>query len=315
MEEILQEGRFAGLIMHPSSLPNKRGFAGDFGKGAYDFVDYLVKARLNYWQVLPLGPCRYVWEQPGCPYLATSTFAMNPLFVSVEALVDEGLISNEEVERIFAKYDKVEAQTVEQPAGGATKGCAHVDFVRAMKFKDEVLSVCYQRFNLRDNNDYKDFCAKNHFWLQGFACFEALQARFPDATTWLEWPQEFRNYRTMRKNLALVEGLSTPSVVDGQELPQSTPEFHKFVQYEVCNHWRDLRAYANERDIKIFGDVAFYVNLHSSDVWSYPEMFQMDPNTSEPLYVSGESLHRISKEEGLLQSALKIRPASRICCR
>ncbi|PFH37284.1 4-alpha-glucanotransferase [Besnoitia besnoiti] len=288
MEEILQEGRFAGLIMHPSSLPNKRGLSGDFGKGAYEFVDYLVAARLNYWQVLPLGPCRYLGEQPGCPYLATSTFAMNPLFVSVEALVDDGLISDEEVTKLLKKYKSEEKRPSSETHTETSKGSCHVDFARAMEFKNDVLAVCYERFReAKDNERYKDFCAKNHFWLQGYACFEALQARFPDAATWLEWPSEYRNYRLLRKDSALLEELATPAEVDGKTIPQTTPAFHKFVQYKVCTHWKDLRQYANDREIKIFGDVAFYVNLHSSDVWSYPEMFQMDPDTSEPLYVSG----------------------------
>ncbi|KFG61699.1 4-alpha-glucanotransferase [Toxoplasma gondii RUB] len=288
MEEILHEGRFAGLIMHPSSLPNRNGLSGDFGKGAYEFVDYLVAARLNYWQVLPLGPCRYVGEQPGCPYLATSTFAMNPLFVSVEALVEDGLISEEEVAGLLKDSSSDGQGGSSQAQTAELKGSRHVDYVRSMKFKEDVLALSYERFrNKNECDEYNDFCAKNYFWLQGYACFEALQARFPDATTWLDWPQEYKNYRHLRKDAALMESLNTAAIVNDKAVPQTTPEFHKFVQYKVCRHWRDLRQYANEREIKIFGDVAFYVNLHSSDVWSYPEMFQMNPETSEPLYVSG----------------------------
>jgi len=83
--------RASGILLHPTSLPS-RGGIGDFGPSAYAFADFLASARQGLWQVLPLGPLGY----GASPYSSTSAFAGNPLLISPDLLVADGLLTPEE---------------------------------------------------------------------------------------------------------------------------------------------------------------------------------------------------------------------------
>ena len=87
--------RAAGILMPISSLPSEYGI-GCFSKSAYEFVDWLKKAGQSYWQILPLGPTSY----GDSPYQSFSTFAGNPYFISLEALVEEGVLTKAECEAV-----------------------------------------------------------------------------------------------------------------------------------------------------------------------------------------------------------------------
>ena len=84
--------RYAGVLLHPSSLPSKYGI-GDFGKGAYLFVDFLEKAGQTIWQVLPFSPTGF----GDSPYQSFSAFAGQPLFISLDELVVDGLLTQEDL--------------------------------------------------------------------------------------------------------------------------------------------------------------------------------------------------------------------------
>ena len=83
--------RASGILLPVSSLPGKYGI-GCFSKEAYDFVDVLEKANQKYWQILPIGPTSY----GDSPYQSFSTFAGNPYFISLEKLIEEELLTEEE---------------------------------------------------------------------------------------------------------------------------------------------------------------------------------------------------------------------------
>ena len=87
--------RSSGILMPMSSLPSNYGI-GTMGKSAYKFIDFLSEAGQKYWQLLPLGPTSY----GDSPYQSFSTFAGNPYFISLETLVEEGLLTTEECEAV-----------------------------------------------------------------------------------------------------------------------------------------------------------------------------------------------------------------------
>src|SRR5512140_2444553 len=79
--------RSSGILLHPTSLPS-RGWIGDLGPAAYEFMDWLAAGKQTLWQILPLQPV-------GCgnsPYSCTSAFAGNVLLISLERLADRGLL-------------------------------------------------------------------------------------------------------------------------------------------------------------------------------------------------------------------------------
>ena len=83
--------RKCGVLLPVSSLPSKYGI-GCFSKSAYEFVDALKEAGQSYWQILPLGPTSY----GDSPYQSFSTFAGNPYFISLEELLEEGVLTKKE---------------------------------------------------------------------------------------------------------------------------------------------------------------------------------------------------------------------------
>ncbi|CDJ33781.1 4-alpha-glucanotransferase, putative [Eimeria mitis] len=297
--DFMYEGRNAGVLLHLTSLPSKCGIVGDFGESAEPFLEYLKEAGFSYWQVLPVGPCTYSESQPGCPYLSTSSFALNPLLVCPVGLISLGLVTEEEVSQLVAKW-----QAKQQERRALNRECSShdtveygdfVDYHAAKGYKDELLAAAYNAFIKKaPTEEYDEFCKANKFWLDGYVLFEAIQARHPDAASWLEWPEEYRSYRNLVKNESLLQGLEmlkeeqniTDKNITGP-VEQLLPQFHRFVQFILSQQWSQLRRQANTKGIKILGDIAFYVNMHSSDAWSNSEMFQMDTATNKPLYVSG----------------------------
>ncbi|XP_026193382.1 uncharacterized protein LOC34618623 [Cyclospora cayetanensis] len=297
--DFMYEGRYAGVLLHPTSLPSKCGIVGDLGASALPFLAYLKEAGFSYWQVLPVGPCTYSESQPGCPYLSSSSFALNPLLVCPVGLISLGLVTEQQVEELVEKW-RVEQQqrrqkNIELNSDSESDFTSFVDFHVAKGYKDELLALAFETFNkMTPSAEYEEFLKSNKFWLDGYVIFEAIQARHPQASSWLEWPEEYRSYRSLLKNKPLLQNLETieerqtPDICENAcPIVQLLPKFHCFVQFVLAQQWSQLRQHANKNGIKIVGDIAFYVNMHSSDAWSNSEMFEIDSASNTPLYVSG----------------------------
>ena len=87
--------RKCGVLLPVSSLPSRYGI-GCFSKSAYEFVDQLKEAGQSYWQILPLGPTSY----GDSPYQSFSTFAGNPYFISLDDLIEEGVLTRRECNKV-----------------------------------------------------------------------------------------------------------------------------------------------------------------------------------------------------------------------
>ena len=244
--------RAAGILLHPTSLPS-RGGVGDFGPEAYRFVDFLASARQGIWQVLPLGPLGY----GNSPYSSTSAFAGNPLLISLERLADHGWIDRAELEPLVppavrVEYDRVFAQKLP------------LLFEAAHRFLRSASSEARGRLAA--------FQAENAWWLEDFALFDALRARYK-LEPWNRWPREL----TSRQPAAL-EKARTELADD--ILVRSA------LQFALYEQWRALCRYCADRAIRVVGDVAIFVNYDSADVWTHPELFRLDANL-DPQVVSG----------------------------
>ena len=238
--------------MHPTSLPSAGGI-GDFGPAAYAFVDFLAQAKQGLWQVLPLSPTGY----GNSPYSSTSAFAGNPLLISLERLAERGWI---ERERVAALPDGVSA----------------VDFARVRATKLPLLREAARNF-LRQGRDsdrqrFERWHQENIWWLDDYVFFAALRERYKGAS-WNTWPRE----------LARRE----PAALDrtGRELAEELA-LRRVLQFAFYEQWRALHLYCRERGIKIIGDVAIFVSYDSADVWTHPELFQLDENRN-PCVVAG----------------------------
>ena len=240
--------RKSGILMHISSLPGPYG-VGSMGASAYAFVDFLVAAGQRCWQILPLSPTGY----GDSPYQSFSTFAGNHYLIDLDTLVSEGLLMPGELDGIDWGSDP-----------------GRVDYGKLYNERSRLLKIAFSRFE--ENDEFREFVRENSAWLEDYALFMAIKEHFR-GRDWQSW------------SVSLLMRLRPVMDAYREELKDAI-RFQYFVQYKFFAQWRALRRYANERGIKIIGDVPIYVPLDSADVWANPELFQLDASR-RPTVVAG----------------------------
>ncbi len=245
--------RSSGILLHISSLPGKFGI-GDLGKEAYNWVDFLDRTGTKYWQILPLNPTGY----GNSPYQGLSAFAGNPLFINLDSLQKMGLLSDKDLS--------------DAPDFPIEK----VDFSLVNSWKREKLETAYKNYlesGLPEiQNSFHEFKESNSQWLDEFTLFMALRENHK-LISWINWPQKFK----MRDEKALKKY---------REKHQRQIEMHAFLQFLFIRQWKDLKEYANSREILIIGDIPIFMGFDCSDVWAYPELFLLD-NERHPTHLAG----------------------------
>ncbi len=241
--------RSSGVLLHISSLPSEYGI-GTFGKKAREFVDFLSKAGQKYWQVLPLCPTGF----GDSPYQSVCSVAGNMYFIDLEILCDKNLLTKDECDGFEWGSDK-----------------SRVDYEKLYENRKKILMLAFKRFDI-NNKNYKDFCAKNADWLDDYALFAAIKANLGGKPL-NEWDNDLR----LRKKDAIAKAQN--------ELYEHI-EFYKTVQFWFFEQWFDLKKYANEHGIKIFGDLPIYVSADSVDFWKNKDLFVTNKDGS-PALVAG----------------------------
>jgi 4-alpha-glucanotransferase len=243
--------RAAGILLHPTSLPGFGGI-GSLGAEAYQFVDTLQSAGMRLWQVLPLGPTGY----GDAPYSALSAFAGNPLLIALQPLVDDGLLTPEELTPLSTLPD------------------SYVDFGRVVPDKMAVLRRSFDRFPGTEAQaaDLQYFRTANAGWVEDVALFMAIKHAHGGGP-WKDWEPELRSRQP--DALALARHHLAREI-----------DFHVYIQWQFFRQWEALKRYANGRGIRIVGDIPIFVALDSSDVWAHQDVFQLDP-TGTPSVVAG----------------------------
>lgn len=236
--------------MPVSSLPSRFGIGG-FSKEAYDFVDFLAASGQSLWQILPLGPTGY----GDSPYQSFSTFAGSPYYISLDALIEEGLLTEEECSSV--------------DFGNDTK---RVDYEKIYYTRFDLLRKAFERANVNDDVAYNMFVEENKQWLKDYAMYMAVKDSL-DGVSWIEWDEEIRlrKPKAMKKyEKALADDIA----------------FYSYQQYLFSKHWTALKEYANKKGILIVGDIPIYVAFDSADTWANPELFQLDEK-NVPIAVAG----------------------------
>lgn len=246
--------RKSGILMPISSIPSKYGI-GTFSKEAYEFVDFLSEAGQKLWQILPLGPTGY----GDSPYQSFSTFAGNPYYIDLEALVEKGYLRRSECK-----------------ACDFGDNPEYVDYEKIYFSRFEILRKAFQRAfaenGLGDTAEYKEFVKKNAYWLDDYALYMAVKNEF-DGVSWAEWDDDIKQRKP--KALAAYKKKCADEI-----------EFYRFQQYLFATQWQALKQYANERGIEIVGDIPIYVAFDSADTWASPKLFQLDESCT-PIAVAG----------------------------
>ncbi|HXG30447.1 MAG TPA: 4-alpha-glucanotransferase [Thermodesulfobacteriota bacterium] len=245
--------RGSGVLLHITSLPSPYGI-GDLGPEAYRFVDFLSEAKQGFWQILPLNPTNPAFGNS--PYSSPSAFAGNPLLISPDLLVEEGLLSRSDTE------------------SGLSFPSDMVDYDAVSEYKYDLLRTAYENFKRRKGKDYgfEWFSNENSYWLDDYALFISLKEHFSGAA-WSEWPEDIR-----RRN--------EDALVEWKKRLADRISMRRFFQYTFFKQFSSLKSYCRDRNIQIIGDIPIYVNYDSSDVWANPHIFKLD-ESGRPTFVAG----------------------------
>ena len=242
--------RAGGVLLHPTSLPGPYGI-GDLGPRAYLFVDWLASTGCKLWQVLPLGPTGY----GDSPYQCFSAFAGNPYLISFDALIEDGLLTQ----------DDFEDMPDFQASGGEASGRLRVDYGLLIPWKLGLLQKAFSRLpsaltGLRQ--EFDEFRASHVSWLEDYALFMALKEA-SGGGPWSDWDESLRK----RKKAAISRAR--------REHAESISR-HSFYQFLFFRQWDKLHAYAGERKITIIGDIPIFIAYDSADAWANPDLFFLD---------------------------------------
>lgn len=245
--------RASGILLHPTSLPGSFGI-GDFGDAVFAFADFLQVSRQTYWQVLPLGQTGY----GDSPYQCFSAFAGNAYLISLEKLVDDDLLSKDDI--------------IDAPDFSDER----VEFGRVIEYKLAILHRAFENFKQTTHADLRGncetFCQHAANWLDDYALYRALK----DAHGGAGW-------NTWSKDLA---GRNEQSLAHAREALRAQIEAQKFYQFLFFKQWTALKDYCRERHIKIIGDIPIFVAYDSADVWTNPHLFKLNLDGS-PRVVAG----------------------------
>ena len=242
--------RRCGVLMPISSLPSRFGIGG-FSKEAYEFVDFLAASGQSLWQILPLGPTGY----GDSPYQSFSTFAGNPYYISLDFLIDEGLLTSEECSSVDFGDNSHK-----------------VEYEKIYNTRFELLKKAFERANVGENKEYQEFVENNKEWLKDYAMYMAIKDSL-GGISWIEWDEDIR----LRKPHAMAEYENKLA----EEIA-----FYSYQQYLFSTQWMALKEYANKKGISIVGDIPIYVAFDSADTWANPELFQLDEE-NVPVAVAG----------------------------
>lgn len=231
----LSSQRLAGVLLHISSLPQ-----GDLGADAYRFVGFLHEIGASVWQTLPLNAP----HADGSPYQCLSAHAGNPAFISTSLLLEQGLLTEQDIE---------DTQALEKDQ--ATRALIEKVFTRHLSAPDDLTQTGLKR-------SFDDFCVQHAHWLDDFALFLVLREQFHSAS-WNLWPDAYKYRETLTLQHVRQEFAHQVAII-------------KFTQYIFFQQWHALKHYANSKQVYLFGDIPIFVAFDSADVWAQPALFKLD---------------------------------------
>ncbi len=234
-----------GILMHPSCIPGGR-VCGTFGKGAKAWIKKLHSHGIEYWQFLPLTPT----DSTGSPYSSPSSFALNPWFLDIDDLIEKGFI-------FISNKDEL---------GPTNDDKNNFDFILADKLIKKLSRRLLEGWSSQSEErkiEFYKWISKNS-WVEDYALFIVIREEF-NKLPWWQWPQEFK----IKNNKYLSSWIKGKS---DEILTQ------KLIQWHLDNQWSAIKNYANSLNVKLIGDLPFYVSRDSSDVWSNKSLFSIFKN-------------------------------------
>ena len=238
----LNNPRQSGILLHPTSFPGLFGI-GDLGSSAYQFIDFLSASGQELWQVLPLGPTGY----GDSPYQSFSSFAGQPLLISIEGLIEDGLLQASEINYIDWNPHSI-------------------DYGAVIPYKHSLYKKAYATFLSNEDSElykaFEHFIHKEKSWLSSYALFMAVKDAH-DGQVWTKWDPEiaFPDKKTLKK---------------WKKDLKYEYNYYRFLQFFFFKQWIKLKSYASKKNISIIGDIPIFVAFDSADVWANKDLFYLD---------------------------------------
>jgi 4-alpha-glucanotransferase len=204
--------------------------------------DWCLATGMSVIQLLPMNEV----GSHHTPYDAQSSFALEPMYLSLEAL--RGVRTHffrKEIERIRGSY----------PLGGRS---VNYGIKRA---KLELLWLIFQSLEKKREPAFESFCREQSFWLRDFALFKVLKESFHN-TGWEDWPEGYRE-----KDRKTLEAFA-------QDRPERL-EFYQWLQWQLFEQFREAKGELQKRGILLMGDLPFLVARDSADVWANQDDFKL----------------------------------------
>ena len=252
--------RVSGVLLHPTSLPGPHG-CGDLGAQAYRFADFLADSGQRAWQMLPINPS----DKHGCPYSAYSSFAGEPILISLQSMFEDGLLKRGEV--------------------AAIKGVkpTRVDYTAVRRYREPRLRIAFDRYMAkpaRSRGALDRFRDKHKDWLDDWTLFCALR-KAHGGKHWCKWTPGMRQRR--KHDLTCARNELAGEIA-----------YHAFVQYQFDRQWSEMKRYCESKKIGLIGDIPIFVAHDSCDVWANPKLFQLKSD-GMPKVISGSAPDAFSK--------------------
>lgn len=248
-----KENRRSGVLVHPTCFESRHGI-GDLGSGAYKFIEFLQHTNQSYWQILPLGPTGYSHS----PYQSFSSFAGEPMLISLDFLRNDGLLSDADVDNHPEFRDD------------------YTDYEAVIEFKTPLLERAFKHYKEQpDPNmtaEFNAFRKSEKDWLENYALFMAIH-NYHKGIIWADWPSD------------IAKGASEAKKAWRNKLKEDIL-YHEFLQFLFYRQWFALKKFANEKGIEIIGDVPIFVAYNSADVWNNQDIFFLDEK-GYPTVVAG----------------------------
>jgi len=228
---------------------------GDLGKDCTNF--FLSFLQMIGHSVWSVLPCNTVANDYS-PYNARSSFAGNYMLIAVQEIMP------------CEPPPELDAQ------------CPKVQYEIIAKFKRKILYEAYQKNFNSLGPDYAEFKQRMD-WLDDYSVFMAAGEVHGNNYDWSTW--EPVGLRAHEKK----------AIEEFKAKYHDLIEFHCYIQYEFFKQMFDFKKRTNVSGISLFGDLAFYINYESADVWANQEIFTIDPKTLKIIDSSGVTADMFSE--------------------
>ncbi len=241
--------RGLGILTPIFSLPSNYGI-GTFGKASFEFVDFLEKSKVKYWQLLPLNPTSY----GDSPYQSFSSFALNPYFIDLDILIEQGYLTKEDVKDLDNSLNR------------------HVDYGYLFNTRFKILKIAFDNSFSKLKDEIEIFVNENKYWIEPYALFMTLKVK--------------NNFKGLMDFPLQERFISNEVIEDIKSNHLETYNFYIYIQYLAYTQYFKLKEYANKKGVKIIGDLPIYVALDSADVFAFKDQFLIDED-GKPSLVAG----------------------------